>query len=56
LDVSTPTAQKSINQLRRLGIVEEMTGKTWRRIYVARSILKAIATPPAEEQRNEGAP
>lgn len=49
LDVSTPTAQKSIDQLKRLDILEEMTGKTWGRIYVARPILKAMEGPPPLE-------
>ena len=46
LSVTTPTAQKSIDLLQRLGILEEMTGKSWGRIYVARPILQAIQRPP----------
>jgi hypothetical protein len=48
LSVTAPTAQKTIEILRKCGILEEMTGKAWGRIYVARPILKAIEEPPAE--------
>ena len=51
LNVTTPTAQKSIELLRRLNILEEATGKAWGRIYVARPILRAIETPPPEEEK-----
>lgn len=49
LNVTAPTAQKSIDQLHHLGILEEMTGKAWGRIYVARPILQAIQSPPPVE-------
>jgi Fic family protein len=45
LKVTAPTAQKSIDQLQAIGLLEEMTGKTWGRIYVARPILRAIEKP-----------
>jgi Fic family protein len=48
LSVTTPTAQKSIDQLQRFDILQEITGKAWGRIYVARPILQAIQAPPAE--------
>jgi len=51
LGVTTPTAQKSIALLQQLGILEEKTGKTWGRVYVARPILKAIETPPPEDEK-----
>ena len=46
LSVTIPTAQKSIDLLQQLGILEEMTGRSWGRIYVARPILRAIQSPP----------
>ena len=48
LRVSKPTAQKAIDQLQKLGLVEKSTGKAWGRVYLARPILKAIEDPPAE--------
>jgi Fic family protein len=52
LHISKPTAQKIIDQLRQVGILEETTGKSWGRVYVAKPILKAIENPP--EAENEG--
>jgi Fic family protein len=49
LNVTTPTAQKSIAVLQKLGILEEKTGKAWGRIYVATPILKAMESPPADD-------
>jgi Fic family protein len=51
LNVTTPTAQKSIDLLQKLDILEENTGKTWGRIYVARPILKAMETPPPDAEK-----
>jgi cell filamentation protein, protein adenylyltransferase len=46
LKVTAPTAQKAIDRLRQAGILEEMTGRNWGRIYLARAILQALRTPP----------
>lgn len=50
LAVTKPTAQKSIDTLRDIGLLEEMTGRTWGRIFVAKPILKAIENPPTENE------
>jgi hypothetical protein len=42
-------AQKSIDLLCDLGVLEEITGQSWGRVYIAKAILKAIETPPSEE-------
>lgn len=49
LNVTRPTAQKSIDLLRSFGLLHEMTGQAWGRVYVAQAILKAMETPPPEE-------
>lgn len=49
LKVTRPTAQRSIDLLRDLGLLEEMTGQAWGRIYVAKAILKAMEAPPPDE-------
>jgi Fic family protein len=49
LKVTKPTAQKSIDLLCDLGLLEEITGQAWGRIYVAKSILKAMEAPPPDE-------
>lgn len=42
LGVSDPTARQVIRTLEAAGVLEEVTGRSWGRIYVARSILEAI--------------
>lgn len=49
LDVSTPTASKTIAILEKAGMLREVTGKGWGRLWVARPILKAIQFAPAEQ-------
>ena len=46
LGVSTPTAAKSIALLERLGVLEEATGRSWGRVWVARPILEVFQDPP----------
>lgn len=45
LAASVPTAQKAILALAAIGFVEELTGQSWGRIYVARPILDVIERP-----------
>ena len=45
LGVSNPTARQVVVELTRQGIIEETTGRAWRRLYLARSILQAIQPP-----------
>ena len=42
LKVSDPTARQVINFLQEEGLLEEVTGRSWRRIYLARPILEVI--------------
>ena len=42
LGVSPPTADKAIRTLVAAKVVEEITGQSWGRIFVARPILEAI--------------
>src|SRR5206468_2015261 len=42
LEVSAPTASKAIGLLQKSGMLEEMTGKGWGRVWVAVPILKAV--------------
>ncbi|HEX8911331.1 MAG TPA: hypothetical protein VF796_03150, partial [Humisphaera sp.] len=50
LAVSKPTAQKSIDTLREIGVLEEVTGRSWGRVFVAKPILRAMETPPGAEK------
>lgn len=42
LDVSDPTARQAMAYLQEAGVLSEMTGRSWGRIYVARPILEVI--------------
>lgn len=46
LDVTNPTARRAVRQLEEEGLLEEVTGRTWGRVYVSRSIMQAIEHPP----------
>jgi Fic family protein len=45
LGVSNPTARQAVQRLHDLGIIVELTGRDWGKVFVARPILKAIETP-----------
>lgn len=45
LQVSHPTARQTIEYLQQNGLLEEITGRSWGRIYLARSILTALEQP-----------
>jgi len=47
LNVSYPTARQAIAWLQAEGILEEVTGRSWGRLYLARPILDAIENRPA---------
>ena len=49
LRVTNPTARKVVGALEKAGIVQEVTGRAWGRLYLARPILEAI------ESSREGA-
>lgn len=42
LGVSNPTARQAVKQLEKAGVLEEITGRAWGRLYGARPILRAI--------------
>ena len=42
LGVSNPTARAVINELSARGILEEVSGRQWAKLYVSRPILKAV--------------
>jgi Fic family protein len=42
LTSSRPTARQAIGLLQTEGLLEEVTGRSWRRIYLARPILEVI--------------
>jgi Fic family protein len=42
LGVSDPTVRLALKLLREEGLLTEMTGRNWGRIYLARPILEAI--------------
>ncbi len=42
LKVSNPTARQAVSGLEKAGMLTEVTGRDWGRLYLARSILRAI--------------
>jgi Fic family protein len=46
LRVSNPTARQAVNTLVKKGMLAEITGRSWGRLYLARPILAAIEGPP----------
>jgi Fic family protein len=50
LNVSYPTARSAVARLQGEGLLEEITGRSWGRLYLARPILEAIENrvPPAQ--------
>ena len=46
LEVSEPTARQAISFLQAEGLLSEVSGRKWRRIYLARPILDAIENRP----------
>jgi Fic family protein len=45
LGVSDPTARKLLGILENAGLIEETTGRAWKRQYLARGVLAAIEDP-----------
>jgi Fic family protein len=45
LNVTSPTAAKTIQALEKAGTLQEMTGRGWGRYWVARQILQAVNDP-----------
>ncbi len=42
LKVSNPTARQAVAALERVGMLEEVSGRTWGKLYLARPIMKVI--------------
>jgi Fic family protein len=51
LDISDPTARKTLSVLESAGLVSETTGRSWGRQYLARGVLAAIEDPGELEER-----
>lgn len=45
LNVSQPTARQAIQTLEKSGVLQEVTGRSWGKIYVATQILSLIENP-----------
>lgn len=48
LGVTQPTAQNAITTLENVGLLEEVTGRAWRRMYLATPVWHVIAPEEAE--------
>lgn len=49
LEVSDPTARQEVRLLQEIAVLDEVPGRTWRRLYVARPILQVLEEPPPSE-------
>ena len=52
LKVSNPTARQAVARLEKLGMLTEVTGREWGRLYLARPILRAIERVEAKRGRD----
>lgn len=50
LGVSDPTARKALASLQQAGLIEETSGRSWGRQYLARAVLAAIEDPGEGER------
>lgn len=50
LDISDPTARKTLGVLEGVGLISETTGRSWGRQYLARGVLAAIEDPGEIEE------
>src|SRR2546425_3899908 len=46
LKVSNPTARQAVTLLQKNGMLDEISGRAWGRLYLAKPILGAIENPP----------
>jgi len=42
LKTSNPTARQAVARFEKLGVLSEITGRSWGRLYLARQVLKLI--------------
>jgi cell filamentation protein, protein adenylyltransferase len=47
LKVTNPTARQAVKVLQEAGMLDEITGRSWGRLYLARPILRAIEAEPS---------
>jgi Fic family protein len=45
LGVTNPTARTAVQRLVEVGLLEEVGGRKWRRLYVARAVMDALRAP-----------
>jgi Fic family protein len=53
LKVSNPTARQTVAKLEKLGMLSEITGREWGRLYLARPILRVIEKVEAQRAGHE---
>jgi Fic family protein len=53
LKVSNPTARQTVAKLEKLGMLTEITGREWGRLYLARPILRVIEKVEAQRAGHE---
>jgi len=49
LKVSNPTARQAVILLQKEGVLEEVSGRKWGQLYLARPIIKIIENPTEEK-------
>ncbi|MBI4597017.1 MAG: Fic family protein [Candidatus Omnitrophica bacterium] len=54
LRVSNPTARQAVMLLQQKGMVEEITGRAWGRLYLARPILRVLESPMKQTSHMAG--
>lgn len=51
LQVSHPTANQTIGYMQQIGLLEEITGRSWGRVYLARPILVVLEHPENPQRK-----
>ena len=51
MNVSNPTARQAVMRLQKLGMLTEITGRAWGRLYLARPILRIIEKAEGKRSR-----
>jgi Fic family protein len=53
LKTTNPTARQAVNRLVDEGVLQETTGRSWGKVFLARPILRAIEESPMQGRRSE---
>ena len=53
LKTTNPTARQAVNRLVDEGVLEETTGRSWGKVFLARPILRAIEESPTQGRRSK---